>query len=99
MPETDFDMLYALIMSNELGNTIWSNNERIYLLHTKKLLEQKYGANDFRTRYLKKCIILTETSELDIQDREWVRYILHQESEPDIQHENLLEDLKERMNK
>lgn len=90
-------MLYILIMSDGLGNSMFSDNPTLYLKKTQKALTEKYGSQDYRTRFVVKCVIISETKELDIQDKEWVRYILHEESEPDGTHENLLADLKERL--
>ncbi len=95
----DFDMYYVLVMSDGMGNSTFSDRETYWLKEITKELTKKYGAEDFKTRFLQQCVIKSETNEFDIQDREWVRYILHEESEPDDSHKTLLEDLRERMEK
>lgn len=97
MPITNFDMYYVLIMSDGMGNSTFSDNETYWLKEIQKALSKKYGEADYRVKFLKICVMKSETNEFDIQDREWVRYILHEESEPDDQHKRLLRELEEKM--
>jgi hypothetical protein len=95
--QDQLDMLYVRIMSDGMGNTMFSDDQTHYLKETLKCLLSKYGSEDYRSRFLVQCVLKSETNELDTEDREWVRYILHQESEPDEQHQRLLSQLQERM--
>jgi hypothetical protein len=97
MKKMDFGMYYAIICGDGYGNTVWSDNLVSNLKGIKKLLAGKYGEQNYRTRYLALCIIKAETGEFEIEEREWVRYILHPEAEPEDAHGVLLEELEERM--
>lgn len=91
-------MLYVVVMSDGMGNSTFSDRETYWLKEIKKALTEKYGELDYRVKFLNQCILKSETNEFDVQDREWVRYILHEETEPDDQHKRLLEELEEKMN-
>lgn len=95
----DFDMLYALVMSDGMGNSTFSENELYWLKEIKKAFTEKYGETDYRVKFLSLCIIKSETGEFEVQDREWVRYILHAESEPADDHKGLLDELKDKIEK
>lgn len=97
MGKREISMYYALMMSDGLGNTCFSDNQTRFLKEIKAELQAKYGEKDYRVKFLSLCILKDETNELDIEDREWIRYILHEEVEPDDSHADLLEDLKERI--
>ncbi len=95
--KNQLDMLYMIVMSDGMGNSVFSDDKTHFLKEIQKALTEKYGTEDYKVRYLAQCVIKSETNEFGIQDKEWVRYILHQESEPDNQHESLLKDLEKRM--
>ena len=40
---------------------------------------------------------MNETREFDSETKDWVRYILHAECDPEDPHASLLEELKEKM--
>jgi hypothetical protein len=69
-----------------------------HLLEIKKLLVEKYGESNFRVKFLTLILLKNETHEMDTQDREWVRYILHAECEPEDSHHSLMEELEELIN-
>jgi hypothetical protein len=93
----DFGMYYALLCGDGYGNSIWSDNRLEHLKGIKKLLIAKYGEQNYRVKYLTLCIIKEESGEFDIEEREWVRYILHPEAEPEDSHAVLLAELEEKM--
>ena len=93
----DFSMYYAILTGDGMGNTVWSDNLQEHLKNIKKLLVEKYGEQNYRVKFLSLCILKAETGEFEIEDREWVRYILHPEAEPDDAHAVLLEELEEKM--
>ena len=93
-----FSLYYGLFTYLEFGS-MEAEDLRVHLLEIKKLLAEKYGADDFRTKFLTLCILKNETHEVDSQDKDQVRYILHAECEPEDLHTVQLEDLKERMEK
>jgi hypothetical protein len=93
------DTYYYLLIGDGLGNTVFSDNQREFLAKIKSLLEQKYGTFDYKVKFLSICLIKNETSELDVEDKEWLRYILHAETEPNDDHADLLEELKTRLTK
>jgi hypothetical protein len=93
----DLRMYYDLLCGDGMGNTVWSDNLLQYLKDIKHILSKKYGEQNFRVKYLSLCIIKAETGEFEIEEREWVRYILHPEAEPQDSHNVLLEELEEQM--
>lgn len=93
----DLNMYYTLISGDGMGNTVWRDNLQEHLKNIKILLAQKYGEQNYRVKFLSLCILKAETGEFEIDDREWVRYILHPEAEPDESHNVLLADLEEKM--
>lgn len=91
---------YGLFTYIGFGGSIDQEQVQPIFRNIKKLLEKKYGKTDFRVKYLQQCLLKCETHEFEIEDREWIRYILHTEAEPECKsHQNLLEDLKARMDK
>lgn len=96
---TDFDMgaYYGLFTYMEFGDDPQDLDR--HLKGIRKLLAEKYGNKNFRVKWLDLCIIKWETHELDTQDKEWIRYILHAECYPEDDHKILLDELKERMEK
>ena len=94
----DLRWYYDLLCYDGMGNTTWSDHLQDNLKAIKKLLIAKYGEQNFRVKYLTLCILKAETGEFQIDEREWVRYILHPEAEPQDSHNVLLEDLEEQMN-
>lgn len=93
----DLEMYYYLVVGDGLGNTLFSDNKSDHLKNIKKLLVEKYGENDYRVKFISLCMLKAETNEFEIQDKEWVRYILHAECDPEDPHTSLLEELKERL--
>ena len=94
----DLSFYYGLFTYLGYGGDVEDFNK--HLGNIKKLLAKKYGDQDYRVKYMAKCILKTETHELETEDREWIRYILHAEDEPENeQHQRLLAELKERMEK
>lgn len=91
-------MMYTLISSNNMGNTMWSDREEEWLKQTKDILIEIHGHDDFRVRFLLACIVKRETGELSTQDVEWIRYILHAEYEPEFPHTIQMEEIEQRMN-
>lgn len=89
---------YGLFTYIGFGGSIDQEQVKPILTNIKNLLEQKYGKDDFRVRYMRQCLLKCDTREFDVEDREWIRYILHAEAYPEDSHANLLEELKERMN-
>jgi hypothetical protein len=94
----DLKMYYYLISGDGMGNSVWQDNLQENLKNIRKLLTKKYGYQNYRVKYLSLCIIKAETGEFGIDEREWVRYILHPEAEPQDSHAVLLEELEEQMN-
>lgn len=93
----DWCSLYVVVSSDGMGNSTFSENETHWLKEIRKALAEKYGETNFRVKFLAQCIIKSETHEFGVQDREWVRYILHAEYEPEDDHHNLLVELEEKM--
>jgi hypothetical protein len=96
MTTPDLSMYYGLFTYLEYGSYD-DIDFRHALLEIKRLLSEKYGATNFRVKFLDLCILKHETKELDIEDREWIRYILHANEEPEPTHTSLLDELEELM--
>lgn len=88
---------YGLFTYIGLGGSIDQEQVKPIFRNIKRLLEEKYGKEDFRVKYMQFCLLKCDTHEFDVEDREWIRYILHAEVDPNDSHESLLEDLKERI--
>lgn len=73
-----------------LGNSMWYDNLEEILKNVLKLLKQKYPDTDFRVKFLKALIIKSETHEIEVEQEEALRALLHYESYPD---EHTLEDI------
>jgi hypothetical protein len=85
---------YYFVEFDGQGNTTFSDHKLQYLKEIKKLLIEKYGGFDFRVKFLTICIMRAEQKEFDTQDKDWLRSILHAETEPEL-HTSLLEELEE----
>lgn len=91
-----FSLYYGLFTYLEFG-AMEAEELKKHLVSIKELLIAKYGKTDFRVKYLTLCIMKTETREFDSEEKDWVRYILHAECDPEDAHTDLLEDLREKM--
>jgi hypothetical protein len=92
----DFSLYYGLFTYLEFG-VIDAEELKKHLMSIKELLIAKYGKTDFRVKYLALCLMKTETHEFDSEAKDWVRYVLHAECEPEDPHTDLLEELREKM--
>jgi len=91
-----FSLYYGLFTYLEYGAMEPQElTEHLEAIHN--LLIKKYGEADFRVKYLRLCLLMNETREFDSETKDWVRYILHAECDPEDPHASLLEELKEKM--
>lgn len=70
---------YNLCSMRGLGNNVWYDNLEEILKRINTLLKQKYSDNDFRILFLKKIILKAETHEVDVEEEEYLRSLLHNE--------------------
>jgi hypothetical protein len=82
---------YEMSQYRGMGNDTWYDNLEEILKSIHKLLKQKYPENDFRVKFLQHLIIRAETHEVDVEQEEALRALLHYETYP-IEHD--IEDIQ-----
>jgi hypothetical protein len=82
---------YALSQFRGMGNSLWYDNLEEILKNIQKLLKQTYPENDFRIKFLQILILKAETHEVEVEQEEALRALLHFEVYP-IEHD--LEDIE-----
>jgi hypothetical protein len=90
------DFYYTLLSWGQFGQFM-PEDMRTMLINIKRLLAEKYGAMDFRTRYLALCIYKHECGEYGHQEKDWVRMILHVAVNPEDPHRLDMAEIKKRM--
>lgn len=90
-PDFTLKDFYELSQYRGMGNTFWYDYLEEILKAIQKLLKQKYPENDFRVKFLQILIIRAETHEVEVEQEEALRALLHYEVYP-IEHD--LEDIK-----
>lgn len=90
------EFYYNLLSWAQFGQFI-PEDMRTMLINIKRLLIEKYGAMDFRVRYLALCIYKQECGEYGAQEKDWVRMILHVATDPTDPHRLDMAEIKKRM--
>jgi hypothetical protein len=81
---------YELSQFRGMGNSVWYDNLEQILKNIQKLLKQTYPENDFRIKFIQLLILKAETHEVEVEQEEALRALLHFEVYP-IEHD--LEDI------
>lgn len=87
--------IYCLLASDGYGNNIFSENQTMWLNEAKNILLMKYPETDFRIRFINICIVHDRENRFSMRDKEYLRYIFHDECEPEVSHKTLLDTLKD----
>lgn len=81
--------LYEMSTYRGMGNTLWYDYLEEILKRISKLLSEKYPIDHYKMRFVNKLILKAPTHEIDVEDEEWLRSLLHNEVYPEERTESI----------